>query len=60
MENKPFITPDEFEKMFGIAKNTQVNLRSQKKIPYIKFGGKVLYDVQKLVEFFRTFAVEAH
>ena len=41
---KRWITPKEFEIEFSVSKSTQAKKRSNKILPYTKWGGSVLYD----------------
>lgn len=55
---KRWITPIEFEKEFSISKSTQAKKRSDKKLPYTKWGGSVLYDRFVIDKMFETHAIE--
>lgn len=45
---KRFITPKDLERMFGIKESTQAKLRMDKKIPFIKVGKFIKYDLQDI------------
>jgi len=44
-ENQRWINPKVFREQFGISENVQSTMRKEKKIPYSKVGGFVLYDI---------------
>jgi len=47
--NKRWLSPDEFEKEFGISKSTQAKYRLEKnKIPFSKIGKFIRYDRIKI------------
>jgi len=54
---KRWITPTEFEKEFSISKSTQAKKRSDKKLPYTKWGGSVLYDRFVIDKMFEVHAI---
>lgn len=49
MNEKRWINPKEFRAEFGISENVQSTMRREKKIPFSKVGGFVLYD-KKLID----------
>lgn len=49
-----WLTPEDVEKEFNIKKSTQSSWRHQKKIPYSKIGGFILYSREKLYEWFEA------
>jgi len=51
------ITPHEFKKMFGVSLSTQAKWRMQRKIPYLKMGRFVRYDLAVLDEWLRTLTI---
>lgn len=59
-----FITPEQFEEMFGISKSKQNRLRFRRNytekysskvppLPYIRIGKKILYSVSSITEWFK-------
>lgn len=54
IENKRWLSPDEFEKEFGMSTSTQAKYRMDKKLPYAKFGGFIKYDRLKINELFES------
>jgi hypothetical protein len=45
---KRWLRPDDFEAEFAIKKDTQAQLRKDRKIPYSKRGNFVYYDRDKI------------
>jgi len=53
-----WLTPDGLEEKLGITKSTQAKLRMRKKIPYVKFGKFVYYDLNEIDELLKTHKIE--
>jgi hypothetical protein len=45
-----YLTPEELEARFGIAKATQARKRCHGELPYRKFGRRVLYRWDEIVQ----------
>ncbi len=52
MNEKRWLSPDEFADEFNMSKSTQSKKRSQGKLPFSKFGGFVRYDRLKIDKLF--------
>ena len=52
VDTKRWINPQEFEDRFEIKKSTQKVMRSAGKLPYVKFGGFVKYDLSDIDKLF--------
>lgn len=53
MSNKvldTYLTPKELEKELGISYSTQFKMRSNNAIPYIKLGGKIVYNKAEIIK----------
>ena len=46
-----YLTDDDVANKFGVSKGTLANYRSQGKLPYSKFMGKIVYKVVDIKEF---------
>jgi hypothetical protein len=47
VEEKRWLTPDDFEILFGVYKSTQAKMRmlsSKSNLPFVKFGRFIRYD----------------
>ncbi|WP_457592454.1 helix-turn-helix domain-containing protein [Hydrogenimonas sp.] len=55
---KKLMTPVEFEKEYGVSLSTQAKWRMEKKIPYLKMGRFVRYDVNLLGKWFEELIIE--
>ena len=52
VDTKRWVNPQEFENMFAIKQSTQKAMRSAGKLPYVKFGGFVKYDLNDIDKLF--------
>lgn len=53
MSNKvldTYLTPKELEKELGISYSTQFKMRSSGVIPYLKLGGKIVYNKAEIIK----------
>ncbi len=55
--NTEWINPKTFYEEFGMALSTQAKYRKEKKIPYSKIGGFVLYSRKKIYEWLEKHTV---
>lgn len=46
------LDPEHFELLTGVAKKTQENLRARHRLPFLKIGGRVVYRVRDIQEWF--------
>ena len=58
MENR-WIDPSIFEERFYIKKATQKKLRADGKLPYVKFGRFIKYDVNDIDKLFEAHKINA-
>ncbi len=54
MSTKRWLSPSDFELEFGVAVSTQAKKRSNKQLPYSKWGGIVMYDRMKIDAMFEA------
>lgn len=56
-----YLSPKEVEAMFSISEKTLAQWRWQKRGPdFVKYGGKVLYKVSDLRDFFENYRVRCY
>ena len=53
-----YITPERVEEEFGISRQSQAKLRSDRMIPYYKPKGKILYLRSDIVEYIEECRIE--
>lgn len=59
INEKKYLTQDELEAEFLISKSTQSKYRMQKKIPFIKIGGRYIrYSREQIEAWFDSHSVE--
>jgi hypothetical protein len=57
--DEKYISPKSFEQRFDIKTSTQKKLRAEGKLPYIKFGRFVKYDLLDIYNLFNSHKVGA-
>ncbi|HIP14421.1 MAG TPA: DNA-binding protein [Sulfurimonas autotrophica] len=53
-----WLTPESFEKIFGIKKSTQAKMRMRRVLPFSKFGKFIYYDRAEIDEHLKNHKVE--
>jgi len=59
-QNIEWLTPNEFEKIFGIKKSTQAKVRMKRLLPFSKFGKFIYYDRTEIDEHLKNHKVKYH
>lgn len=54
MHDKRWLSPKDFETEFGVPCSTQAKKRSNKQLPYSKWGGTIKYDRLKIDAMFEA------
>jgi len=58
VNNTRFLLPEQLEEEFKIKKSHQANLRSKKKIPYVKLGSYIYYDINDIYDWLNSHKVQ--
>lgn len=55
--SKRYVTPVELEVIHSFSQSTQAKLRMAKKIPFLKIGGYVRYDLEEIETWLNNHAI---
>ncbi len=55
-----WLTPQEFEKVYGIKTSTQAKMRMKRRLPFSKFGKFIFYNREEIDQHLKNHKIEVY